>query len=146
MQHARVALIESAPGVTISRARGSYQRGIVRPSRRVSRLGHPRPASFTAPSDGHSRRATPSEPDPRTRQPGPTKDKTRGKAQVLAEGPSGGGLPGYFGRTMAMLAVWPCRKLRDPTGPISPAQNIPAAGIEPPNERCTIVMSPSGWG
>ena len=47
------------------------------------------------------------------------------------------------GRRMAMLAVWPCRKQRSPTGPISPAQNIPAAGT-PPSAACSGAMSPSG--
>ena len=38
-------------------------------------------------------------------------------------------------RTTAMLTVWPWRKLRVPTGPISPAKNMPATGISPPSAR-----------
>ena len=34
-------------------------------------------------------------------------------------------------RNRARLAVKPCRKLRPPTGPISPAQNAPASGDRP---------------
>ena len=36
-------------------------------------------------------------------------------------------------RIRAMLAVWPWRKLAPPTGPSSPAQNIPAVGSGPPS-------------
>src|SRR4029453_689605 len=39
--------------------------------------------------------------------------------------------PGGRHANNARLAVKPCRKLRPPTGPISPAQNAPASGIGP---------------
>jgi hypothetical protein len=49
----------------------------------------------------------------------------------------------HRGRMMAMLAVCQCTKLRSPTGPISPAQNIPATGTPPPSAAWSGPMSPS---
>jgi hypothetical protein len=47
------------------------------------------------------------------------------------------------GRTITTLAVWPCSRFRPPTGPISPAQNMPATGTLPPSADCSGRMSPS---
>src|SRR2546426_9040484 len=53
--------------------------------------------------------------------------------------------PAAFPRTIAMLAVCPCRKFFSPTGPNSPAQKNPAVGTVALRDACSVAMSRLGW-